>query len=294
MTGGSTVSSSTPPRSNWRWLASLAFMIALAVLASQPQLTASAAGEPLRVCADPNNLPFSNRRQQGFENAIAALVARDLGRDLQYTWWPQRRGFVRNTLAAGTCDVIVAVPIGLERVRTTLPYYRASYTFVTRTDRAFRLRSFDDRLLRRLRIGVQLVGDDYENPPPANALARRGLIDNVEGYTVYGDGAAQSPATAILDAVRQGGIDVAIVWGPLTAQAAPGSDSGPTALRVVPVAPAIDAGLPMQFAIAMAVRRDDTALQQELDASLQRRRDDIEAILRRFGVPFERPGSKAP
>jgi mxaJ protein len=252
--------------------------IALALAARPPQLAAQSAAAPLRVCADPNNLPFSNREHQGFENAIASLVARDLGRSLQYTWWPQRRGFVRNTLAAGTCDVIMAVPTGLERVRTTAPYYRARYAFVTRADRALRLRSFDDPVLRRLRIGVQLVGDDYANPPPAHALARRGLVDNVSGYTADG---------AILDALRERHIDVAIVWGPLVARSESARHAGQAALRVVPVAAVRDAGLPMRFAIAMAVRRDDAGLQQELDASLQRRRADIEAILRNFGVPFE-------
>src|SRR4051794_36669798 len=89
----------------------------------------------LRVCADPNNLPFSNRRGEGFENAIAALLARDLGRTLAYAWWPQRRGFARNTLSAGACDVMVGVPSGYELAWTTRPYYRSTYVFVTRRDR---------------------------------------------------------------------------------------------------------------------------------------------------------------
>jgi mxaJ protein len=270
----------SPRRLTW-----VALAIAIMLPAGPPQLAAQSGAAPLRVCADPNNLPFSNREQQGFENAIAALVARDLGRPLQYTWWPQRRGFVRNTLAAGTCDVIVAVPTGLERVRTTAPYYRARYAFVTRADRALRLRSFDDPALPSLRIGVQLVGDDYANPPPAHALARRGLVDNVAGYTTHG---------AILDAVRERRIDVAVVWGPLVARAGPARDPGQAPLRVVPVGAARDAGLPMRFAMAMAVRGDDASLQQELDASLQRRRAEIEAILRSFGVPFEPARRAAP
>src|SRR5438477_6665226 len=124
----------------------------------------------LRVCADPNNLPFSNARGEGFENRIAELVARDLGADLRYTWWAQRRGFVRNTLGAGACDLLVGAPARFERVLPTAPYYRSTYVFVTRKDRGLGLRSFDDPALRRLRIAVQMIGNDYANAPPAHAL----------------------------------------------------------------------------------------------------------------------------
>lgn len=234
----------------------------------------------LRVCADPNNLPFSNRAGEGFENAIAALVARELRRPLQYTFSAQRRGFVRNTLDAGLCDLIVAVPAGLERVRTTRPYYRARYAFVSRAERGLRVRSFDAPALRALRIGVQLVGDDYANTPPAHALGRRGLIDNVVGYTVYGDYAQPDPAARVLQAVQTGEVDIAVVWGPLTARHA-------AELAVVPIAQASDGGLPLEFAISMGVRRDDRALQRRLERVLQRKRAEILQILRRFAVPFE-------
>jgi mxaJ protein len=139
----------------------------------------------LRVCADPNNLPFSNQREEGFENRIATIVAAELGETVHYFWQPQRRGFVRTTLRAGLCDLIVGVPSPYEPVAVTTPYYRSSYVFVTRASEP-RIRSFDDPRLRGLRIGIQLTGEDYENPPAALALARRDLADQVRGFTVFG------------------------------------------------------------------------------------------------------------
>jgi mxaJ protein len=144
-------------------------------------LTAFAAPPPLRVCSDPNNLPFSNSRGEGFENKIAQLVARDLGTTVSYTWFAQRRGFVRNTLTAGKCDVIVGVPSSFELALTTRPYYRSTYVFVTRRDRRIDVTSLDDPRLRKLKIGVQIIGDDYASSPPAHALANRGIVGNVHG-----------------------------------------------------------------------------------------------------------------
>src|SRR5436190_6896926 len=126
-----------------RWVGAAAGLAAcvLAAAALAGGRRTAAARPLLRVCADPNNLPFSNARAEGFENRIAALLARDLGADLRYTWWAQRRGFVRNTLGAGECDVLVGAPARLQRVLTTTPYYRSSYVFVYRKDRGLSLRS---------------------------------------------------------------------------------------------------------------------------------------------------------
>jgi len=237
----------------------------------------------LRVCADPNNLPFSNDRGQGFENRIAVLVARDLGADLRYTWWAQRRGFVRNTIGAGQCDVLVGAPVHYERVLTTAPYYRSSYVFVSRQDRRLGVRSFDDPALRHLHIGVQMIGDDYANSPPAHALARRGIVQNVAGYMVYGDYAQPNPPARIVEAVGRGEIDLAVVWGPLAGYFARRS---PVPLDLVPVAPAVDPpALPLAFDIAMGVRRGDVALRARLDDVLRRRRGEIDGILAAYGVP---------
>src|SRR5437868_3421035 len=119
----------------------------------------------LRVCADPNNLPFSDRAGGGLENAVAKMVAEDLGAELQYTWLPQRRGFVRNTLGARKCDVMMEVPSGYEGTLSTRPWYRSTYVFVYRKDRGISVSSLDDDALHGLRIGLQVIGDDYSNSP---------------------------------------------------------------------------------------------------------------------------------
>jgi quinoprotein dehydrogenase-associated probable ABC transporter substrate-binding protein len=236
----------------------------------------------LRVCADPNNLPFSNDRLEGFENKLAALVARELGATVRYTWWAQRRGFVRNTLNAGACDVLMGVPMSFERTLVTRPYYRSTYAFVYRRGAKFRVASFDDTVLRRVRIGVQLIGDDGANTPPAHALARRGIIENVHGYTVYGDYRRPNPPARIVEAVARGDVDVAVVWGPLAGYFAPRQA---VPLTVVPVSPQIDVPfLPFVFDISVGVRRGNDTLRAELDQVLRRKRADVDSILTAFHV----------
>ena len=236
----------------------------------------------LRVCADPNNLPFSNERGEGFENKIAELIADELGVTLSYTWWAQRRGFIRNTLNTGSCDLVTGTTNGIEMLRTTLPYYRSGYTFVTRQDGP-KVSSLDDPILHNLRIGIQLVGEDGANPPPSEALARRGIVDNVRGYLVYGDYREQNPAAAIMDAVAKGEIDVAIVWGPVAGYFA-GRESVP--LKIALVTPQNDGPrVPMVFDINMGVRRDDPTLRDEINAALSKLRPKIDAVLANYRVP---------
>ncbi|HEX6212645.1 MAG TPA: substrate-binding domain-containing protein [Methylomirabilota bacterium] len=270
------------------------------VAASTAAVTALAVGRPpeasptaaaLRVCADPNNLPFSNRAGQGFENALAELIARELGRDVTYTWWPQRRGFIRYTLRAGRCDVVMGVPAGYELTATTRPYYRSSYVFVTRRGRAPRLRSFDDPRLRRLRIGLHLIGDDGANVPPEQALGRRGIVGNVVGYSIYGDYSTPNPPARLIEAVARGEIDVALAWGPLAGYFGPRQE---VPLEIEPVSPDRDGPtLPFAYDIAMGVRRDDTRLLAELDAVIARRGPEIDHLLRGFGVPLVNPTPRA-
>lgn len=239
---------------------------------------------PLRVCADPNNLPFSNQAGDGFENRIAALVARDLGRPLAYSWFPQRRGFMRQTLLANRCDVVIGVPARFQLAATTRPYYKSTYAFVSRRDRHLNVRSFDDPRLARLLIGIQVTGEDYGNPPPAQALATRRLAANVRGYTVYGDYSKPEPQREVIDAVADGAVDVAVLWGPLAGYF--GSRER-VPMDVVPVQPAAaDAALPFTFEIAMGVRRDDTTLRDALDGVIVRRRAAIRRILEAYGVPL--------
>ena len=257
-----------------------AWVIGLACLLAVSTVTYA---RELKVCADPNNLPFSNRREQGFENKLARLVAAEMHAELKYVWWAQRRGNVRETLTAGLCDVIPGVASNLEMLSTTRPYYRSSYVFVTRAADRLELLGFDDPRLRTLTIGVQMIGDDFSNTPPAHALARRGVVDNVRGYMVYGDYAQESPARAIVDDVARRRLDVAVAWGPLAGYFA--RQRRPE-LHLQAVAPLIDGPmLPMVFDISMGVRKDDRALRRELDQALAHQAAAIRALLREYGIP---------
>lgn len=240
----------------------------------------------LRVCADPNNLPYSNQREEGFENALARLIAADMGRAVEYYWWPQRFGFVRNTLRMNVCDVIMGVPADYELAATTAPYYRSTYAFVSRRDRGLGLDSLDDARLRNLRIGVHLVGDDYSNVPPVMALARRGLGENIVGYSVYGDYGDEDPPLALIRAVADGEVDVALAWGPLAGYFARRADrSGDVALEVVPLTGDDAVEARFAFDIAVGFRPEDAGLGRAIDDALRRRRADVRALLDDFGIP---------
>jgi quinoprotein dehydrogenase-associated probable ABC transporter substrate-binding protein len=263
----------------WMWLLPFA-----ATLGAAPVAHAAPQDGALRICADPNNLPFSNQRQEGFENRIAELVAAELDRPLQYTWMPQRRGFVRRTLNAQECDLVVGVPAGYEPLLTTKPYYRSTYVFTYAAGNGIALSSFDDPVLRQLRIGLQALVDDGSNPPPAHALARRGIFGNVTSFMMWDVDAVADPPGRIIDAVAAGDIDVAIVWGPLGGYFA---RRQPVAMQVVPVAPAIDPpGVPFVYAISMGMRRGEAAFKEQMEGILDRRHDDIEKILTSYGVPL--------
>lgn len=249
-----------------------------------------APGPVLRVCADPNNLPFSNARGEGFENKLATIVAGELGARVEYTWFAQRRGFIRNTLRAHACDVVMGVPASFELALPTRPYYRSTYAFLYREGSPFAVRSLDDPRLRRARIGVQMIGDDYANTPPAHALANRGIVANVRGFLVYGDYRDHDPQSPIVEAVARGDIDVAIAWGPTAGYYA---RRAPARVAVVPVSPQIDLPyLPFVFDISMGVRREDTALRDRLDEILERRRSSVDSLLAAYGVPrADRPST---
>lgn len=240
--------------------------------------------EAFRVCADPNNLPFSNRREEGFENKLAEMIAAELGTSVQYTWWPQRRGFIRNTLREKLCDVVMGVPSSYELVLTTKPYYRSTYVFLYRKDAGLELRTLDDPVLRELRIGVHIIGDDYANSPPAHALSNRNIVQNVVGYSVYGDYNEPNPPAAIVDAVESGEVDVAIVWGPIAGYFSKGQ---PLPLEIVPVSPQIDLPfLPFVFDVSMGVRREDEELRDGLERILDKKAAEIRALLEEYGVPI--------
>lgn len=229
----------------------------------------------LRVCADPSNLPFSNSKQQGFENQIAELVARDLHANLVYKWQRMGRGFVRDYLNAAECDVLIGIPANFKPVLTTTPYYRSSYVFVTRKDGKLKPASLDDPALHQLKIGVQVLEEDYT--PPATALARRHLQNQIVGFDTTGE-----DANSIIRAVADRKVDTAIVWGPLAGffvKKYPG-------LQLTHVEPEVDPpALPLTFAIAMGVRKGNTALRDELENVIQKRQGEINVILDHYGVP---------
>lgn len=244
---------------------------------------AACAPRPLKVCADPNNLPFSNRAGQGFENKVATIVAADLKRPVEYVWWAQRRGFVRNTVGKHACDLWPGVAASLESLATTRPYYRSSYVFVTRASDPLGGLTFDDPRLKRTKIGVQMVGDDGSNTPPAHALARRGIVDNVRGYLLYGDYAHPDPPADIVRAVASGEVDVGLVWGPLAGYFARQSK---VPLRIEPVSPWLDANTwPMAFDISIGVRKDDPKLLKAVNAALARHHAEVAGVLAGYGVP---------
>ena len=237
-----------------------------------------------RVCADPENLPFSNRKLEGFENKIADVVAKEMGASPSYIWWGQRRGFIRNTMFATLkeqrCDIVIGVPEGYDLVRTTKPYYRSTYVFVYPKGKGLQIKSLDDPILKKIKIGVHLLGDDYTNPPPVHELAKRGIVDNVVGFDTFYS--AQNPPGRIIDAVASGQVGVAIVWGPaagyfVTHQSVP--------LEMVPI-PSGKTDLPFAFNMAMGVRPDDTALKAQLEKVLDKKQVEIRKILQDYGVPL--------
>jgi mxaJ protein len=260
-----------------------AFVLVIALCGSASRLLADAPAPPpapLRVCADPDNLPFSHRDGSGFENRIAQLAAEDLKLPLAYEWLPDRRGFVRKTLGARLCDVIIGVPVGFERAATTRPYYRSSYVFVERDSALPPIRSLGDPRLARMRIGVQLIGNDLAASPPGYVLARQGHTQNVLGYPVPGEQPAAQRAVA---AVADGELDGAVLWGP---QAGYFASRSTVPMRVAIVAPPASlAALPFEYSIAMGVRRADGPLRELLDDFIRRRQGDIDRILAGYSVP---------
>lgn len=264
-----------------RVLHTLAAVVAAGTLlvgTASAQLSAQLSAQPaaLRVCGDPDNLPFSNDKLEGFENRIAAVIAAELGAAPTYTWWPHQRGLVRNTIDAGTCEVIFGVPEGLDFVLWTKPYYRTSYVMAYRTDRNYRITSLDAPELKGLRIGL------YANTPPEESLARRGLLNNLSLYSLFFDplGTQDRPLKLLSDLVA-GAIDVAVPWGPLAGYYVKKLNAP---LQLVPLEN--EPGVPLSFDISMGVKKGDAALKNRLEAAIDRRQAEIRSILDEYGVPL--------
>jgi quinoprotein dehydrogenase-associated probable ABC transporter substrate-binding protein len=246
--------------------------------------SAAAGQEALRVCADPNNLPFSNQAGEGFENRLAEMMGQKFGKAVVYTWWAQRRGFIQHTLKAGDCDLVIGVPAQYDLVETTRSYYRSTYVFVSQTARHLQFEAIDAPELRKLRIGVHLIGDDGNNTPPAHALGQQGIVDNVRGFMIYGDYRQPDPPARLIEAVEHGEIDVAAAWGPLAAYAASKSK---VPLTVSPIVVGEQfAPQQFQFDIAMGVRKGDRALREQLNDFIAQNGSEITALLASYGVPL--------
>lgn len=243
----------------------------------------------MRVCADPNSLPFSSRDATGFENEIAEILAEELDAELTYDWYPWSQDLIDFRLRQGECDVIMGVPDGYGSLLTTLTYYRSPYVFVYRADSPFEVASLDDPVLRELTIGVQNVGI-----PPHQALVGRGLGDRVTNDYASPIGlSTRVPIPPVMEAVANGDVDVGIAWGPVAGYAAQKLEPE---LELVPITPAFEPPLLyMSFPMTIGVRRGDEALRDRLNVAIARRWEEIQGVLQEFGVPVEpQPAPRVP
>jgi mxaJ protein len=245
----------------------------------------------IRVCADPDNMPLSNQKGEGFEQKIAELVAKEWNAKIEYAWWPVRRGFFARALNGRYCDVAIQAPADFDMAAVTKPYFRSGYVFVTRKADGLNIKSLADPRLKKLKIGVNILNSDAENTPPAMALSRYGVVGNLTGYpTFYTDTIRPED---IVTGVAKKDIDVGIVWGPVAGYFAKRS---PVPLTLQPLAERDSAtDLPFRFNIGIAVRRRDRALRDSLQTVLDRRKPEIEAILKEYAIPtFPIPAAQPP
>ncbi len=236
----------------------------------------------LRVCADPDNMPASNQKGEGFENKIAELIAEEWHSTVEYAWWPVRRGFFARALNGRYCDVAITAPVGLDVAATTKPYFRSAYAIVYRKDSGLNLTSLNDTTWKRLKIGVNLLNSDAENTPPAMALSAHGVVGNLVGFTTFFSEERDRPED-IINAVANKTVDAAIVWGPIAGYFAKKS---PVPLVVNPVLDDSASGLPFAFNIAMATRRRDRELRDSLQKVIDAKGPEIQTILQQYGVPL--------
>jgi mxaJ protein len=236
----------------------------------------------LRVCADPDNMPSSNQKGEGFENKLASMIAKEWNSRLQYVWYPTRRGYFR-ILNGMYCDVAMEAPAGLDMAGATKPYFRSGYFFVSRQGGGLEnLTSLADPRLKKLKIGVNIYTSDAENSPPAMALSRYGVVGNLTGYSTFFSDSGSRPED-IVNAVANKTVDVAIAWGPLAGYFAKKSAT-PLSLQPLPDKDSLS-DTPFRYSIGLAVRRRDHDLRDSLQAFLDRHQPEIQALLKEYAVP---------
>jgi quinoprotein dehydrogenase-associated probable ABC transporter substrate-binding protein len=245
----------------------------------------------LHVCADPSSLPQSNDRGEGYENKIAEALAQDLGKKVAYTFFPQRMGFVRNTLRARDettmkfkCDLIIGVPKGYDLTATTQPYMRSTYAMVLTNRPDFKgfkepqdLLTLPPAKLHALRIGI------FGRSPAADWLLQNGLIERAELYAPQSGDPKETPNTIIERDLSSGKIDVAIVWGPVAGQLV-GEHGGPGGWTALPFKP--DPKIKFDYEISMGLRQGEKEWQETLDQWIGSHRDKIHGILASYHIPL--------
>ena len=239
----------------------------------------------IRVCADPDNMPSSNDKGEGFENKLAGMIAQELGAKLTYVWYPVRRGYFR-ILNGRYCDVAMEAPAGLDIAGATRPYFRSAYVFVARKGSGLEdIQSLADPRLKTLKIGVNVFTSDAENSPPAMALSRYGVVGNLTGYSTFFDD--RNRPEAIIKAVATKDVDLAIAWGPVAGYFAKQSPV-PLALTPLPDRDSLT-DTPFRYSMGLAVRRSDKEFRDTLQAVLDRKAPEIRALLEEYGVPVYPP-----
>jgi quinoprotein dehydrogenase-associated probable ABC transporter substrate-binding protein len=259
-----------------RTLLSAIVAVALVAPSARAQTAEAVDRSALRVCADPNNLPFSNDKGEGFENKIAELLAAELGVPLRYTWFPDSVGFIRNTLNARACDLIIGTVSGNDLLQNTNPYYRSVYSIVYRPGGAKAPASIDDPVLKTASIGI------VAGTPPATLLAQKGLLGHLRSYPLVVDTRFDSPARRLVHDVATGEVDVGIVWGPIAGYFA--KQESP-ALAVLPLQVA-ESHLRLDFRITMGVRPNEPEWKRTINSLLRKKQADITQILLDYGVPL--------
>jgi quinoprotein dehydrogenase-associated probable ABC transporter substrate-binding protein len=230
-----------------------------------------------RVCADPRNLPFSNEAQEGFENKIAELFAKKLGKSLAYAWYPGATGFVRNTLNAHKCDVIMGFPQGNDAAQVTNPYYRTAYALVSKPGSGLeKVETLDDPVLKTKKIGI------VAGTPPATYMAKKGLFTAAKSYALVIDTRFDSTSQEIMKDLESGEIDAAILWGPIAGYYA--NKENPH-FAVTPLTHE-KGGPRLAYRIAMAVRPADQEFKRLLNRLIEENQKEIDAILLSYGVPL--------